>query len=105
MATGSFRQRGCKCPSERKRCTCGAKWYYRYDIIDPVTGRRKQKETKGFRTKAEAEREAKRIQYELQVGTYVEEKDITFGRFTEEWLEYYASTGVKPGTVDRKSVV
>ncbi len=100
MATGSFRQRGCKCPPERKRCTCGAKWYYRYDIIDPTTGRRKQKETKGFKTKAEAEKEAKRIQYELEVGTYVEEKDITFEDFVGDWLEYYGSTrGVKISTV------
>ena len=58
---GSFRRRGCKC--KKKRCTCGAKWYYRYDIVDPTTGKRKQKEVGGFRTKAEAEEEAKRIQY------------------------------------------
>ncbi|CDX02173.1 Integrase [Desulfitobacterium hafniense] len=101
MATGSFRQRGCKCPPGRKRCTCGAKWYYRYDIIDPATGRRKQKETKGFKTKAEAEKEAKRIQYELQIGTYIEEKDIAFEAFAEEWLEHYGNTRiVKIGTIN-----
>lgn len=100
MAIGSFRLRGCKCPPGRKRCTCGAKWSYRYDIIDPVTGRRKQKEIGGFRTKAEAEEAAKRIQFELQNGTYVEEKDIIFEKFAEEWLEYYASTGkVKKSTI------
>lgn len=100
MATGSFRQRGCKCPPGRKRCTCGAKWYYRYDIVDPATGRRKQKEVGGFRTKAEAEEVAKRIQFELQQGIYIEEKDVTFGKFAEEWLEYYGSTGkVKISTV------
>ncbi|EJW14131.1 tyrosine-type recombinase/integrase [Paenibacillus alvei] len=96
---GSFRQRNCKCPPERKRCTCGAKWHYRYDIIDPVTGKRKQKETRGFRTKTEAEAEAKRIQYELQDGTYIEEKDVTFDDFAETWLELYKKTGVKISTV------
>lgn len=97
---GSFRQRGCKCPPDRKRCTCGAKWYYRYDITDPATGKRKQKEVGGFRTKAEAEEAAKRIQYELQMGIYVEEKDITFEQFAAEWLEGYKNTGkVKISTV------
>lgn len=96
---GSFRQRGCKCPLNRKRCSCGAKWYYRYDITDPVTGNRKQKETKGYSTKKEAEAEAKRIQYELQTGTYVEEKNITFERFAEDWLKTYRNTGVKDGTI------
>jgi integrase len=100
MATGSFRQRGCKCPPGRKRCTCGAKWYYRYDITDPTTGRRKQKEAGGFATKGEAKEEAARIQYELKMGTYIEEKNTTFETFTNEWLEYYSNTGnVKISTV------
>lgn len=97
---GSFRRRGCKCPPEKKRCTCGAKWYYRYDLIDPKTGKRKQKEIGGFATKEEAEAEAKRIQYELQTGTYIEEKDITFEQFAEEWLTGYENTGkVKISTI------
>ncbi|MCY7858691.1 site-specific integrase [Bacillus sonorensis] len=95
---GSFRRRGCKC--KKKRCTCGAKWYYRYDIVDPTTGKRKQKEVGGFRTKAEAELEAKRIQYELLQGTYIEEKEITFEEFSKEWLIWYENTGkVKVSTI------
>jgi len=95
---GSFRRRGCKC--KKKRCTCGAKWYYRYDIVDPTTGKRKQKEVGGFRTKAEAEEEAKRIQYELLQGTYIEEKEITFEEFSKEWLIWYENTGkVKVSTI------
>lgn len=95
---GSFRRRGCKC--KKKRCTCGAKWYYRYDIVDPTTGKRKQKEVGGFRTKAEAEEEAKRIQYELLQGTYIEEKEITFEEFAKEWLIWYENTGkVKVSTI------
>lgn len=96
---GSFRKRNCKCPPERKRCTCGAKWYYRYDIIDPVTGKRKQKEIGGFPTKAEAEAEARKIQYELQKGTYVEEKNVTFEQFAEQWLDLYKKTSVKISTI------
>lgn len=95
---GSFRRRGCKC--KKKRCTCGAKWYYRYDIVDPTTGKRKQKEVGGFRTKAEAEEEAKRIQYELLQGTYIEEKEITFEEFAKEWLIWYENTGkIKVSTI------
>ncbi|TWL93698.1 Transposase from transposon Tn916 [Bacillus licheniformis] len=95
---GSFRRRGCKC--KKKRCTCGAKWYYRYDIVDPTTGKRKQKEVGGFRTKTEAEEEAKRIQYELLQGTYIEEKEITFEEFAKEWLIWYENTGkVKVSTI------
>jgi len=86
---GSFRRRNCKC--KKKRCTCGAKWYYRYDITNPATGKRKQKETGGFRTKEEAEEAAKRILVELQSGTYIEEKDVTFEQFSGEWLTGYKS--------------
>lgn len=96
----SFRLRGCKCPPGKKRCTCGAKWSYRYDIIDPKTGKRKQKEISGFRTKAEAEAAAIRIRNELQEGTYIEEKDVTFEEFAEEWISGYGGTGkVKISTV------
>src|SRR5690625_5244810 len=97
---GSFRRRGCKCPPENKRCTCGAKWYYRYDITDPVTGKRKQKEVGGFRTKADAEEEAKKIRVMLLSGTYVEEKDISFESFAKQWLSLYEKTGVKISTID-----
>lgn len=95
---GSFRRRGCKC--KKKRCTCGSKWTYRYHIIDPVTGKRKQKETRGFDTKEEAEAEAKRILAEIEKGIYVDEKNITFVEFIPEFLKLYHATGkVKPGSV------
>lgn len=95
---GSFRRRGCKC--KKKRCTCGAKWTYRYHIYDPVTGKRKQKETRGFNTKEEAEAEAKRILAELEKGIYVDEKNITFAEFVPEFLKLYQATGkVKSGSV------
>lgn len=95
---GSFRRRGCTC--KKKRCTCGAKWTYRYHIIDPVTGKRKQKETRGFETKAEAEAEAKRILAEIEKGIYVDEKNITFAEFVPEFLKLYQATGkAKSGSV------
>ncbi|MDX2330388.1 tyrosine-type recombinase/integrase [Sinorhizobium medicae] len=46
------------------------KYYYRYRITDPVTGKRVPKETKGFATQKEAEEAGIRIQAELLYGTY-----------------------------------
>lgn len=95
---GSFRRRNCTC--KKKRCTCGALIYYRYDITDPVTGKRKQKEVGGFRTTAEAKEIATQIQAELLNGVYVEEKDTTFEQFTQDWLAGYQNSGkVKISTV------
>lgn len=95
---GSFRRRGCTC--KKKKCTCGSKWHYRYSITDPQTGKRKQKETRGFLTKPEAEVEAKKIIAELSRGTYIEEKNITFENFATQWIDLYKSTGrVKESTV------
>lgn len=94
---GSFRRRGCKC--KKKRCTCGSKWTFRYHIIDPKTGKRKQKETRGFDTKEDAEAEAKRILAEIEKGVFVDEKNVTFGEFVPEFLKFYKNSGKKPGSV------
>jgi integrase len=99
MAFGAFRRRGCTC--KKKKCTCGAKWYFRYDIgPDPRTGERRQREKGGFVTKAEAEEVAKQIYVELIQGTFLEGKDITFKEFAKSWMETYKnSRKVKPSTV------
>jgi integrase len=99
---GSFRQRGCKCPPDRKRCTCGAKWYYRYDITDPATGKRKQKEVGGFRTKAEAEEAAKKILAEIQQGTYVEPTKMTVEEFLLDFVENTLKNEVAPNTYEQR---
>ena len=102
MATGSFRRRGCKCPKGTKRCTCGAKWYYRYDIIDPATGKRKQKEVGGFQTLREAEEAAKRIQYELQTGTYVEPTKTTVESYLLEYVDTVLKNEVARNTYEQR---
>src|SRR5690554_4855657 len=94
---GSFRKRGCRCKG--KKCTCGAKWSFRIDVgINPKTGRRKQIERGGFKTKAEAVAAAVKLYAEIMDGTYVEESDITFEEFAKEWLSEYKTT-VKTSTV------
>jgi len=84
--------------SIRKR---NGKYYFRYDVIDTMTGKRKQKETRGYNSERELKPEMIRIQSELLAGTYVEEKNIGFLEWVDRWLEIYGSTGkVKNRTVD-----
>lgn len=91
---GYFYRKYCKCPKNRK-CTCGAKWYFAIDVgIDPKTGKRKQKRKGGFATRKEAEIAAANLVKELADGTYIEESDITFKDFSQQWLEMYEASGV-----------
>lgn len=96
---GHFYRRNCKC--KKKKCTCGSKWAFTIDIgVDPVTGKRKQKTRSGFKTKKEAEIDATKMIHELSEGIYVEETDLTFCEFANQWLPIYSeSKDVKPGTI------
>lgn len=80
----------------RKR---GNKWSYRIDIgIDPFTKKRRQIPVSGFDSFDEARAAATKHQYELDNGTHVQEKDISFSDLVDSWLEYYESS-VKISTV------
>jgi hypothetical protein len=87
----------------RKR---GNKWSYRIDIgRDPVTNDRQQltvskskDHPKGFFIKKEAQSAAAKHQAEIDAGTFLKEKDISFPDLVEEWIKDY-STRVKPATV------
>lgn len=88
---GSFYRRNCTC--KKKRCTCGAKWYFKIDTgINPATGKRKQKEKGGFNTKAEAEEACAILVAEIKNGTYIEESDALFKDFAKEWIGIYEKT-------------
>lgn len=95
-----FHKPKCRCPKD-KRCNCGATWSYITDTgINPKTGKRKQKKKGGFRTRGEAVIAEAILQAELAKGTYVDEKNITFEAFAEQWLQIYSSTGkIKISTV------
>lgn len=97
---GHFYKPNCKC-TKGKRCTCGATWSYIIDIgINPQTGKRKQKKKGGFKTKQEAQNAAAQLITELNSGIYVEEKNITFEQYADEWIENYQNSGkVKISTV------
>jgi integrase len=98
---GSFRQRGCTCPAERKKCTCGATWSFRISAgKNPVTGKYDYEEGHGFKTKKEAELAAAKVYTQIKEGTFVRESNITFEEFSQQWLKLYESTGkVKISTV------
>ncbi|WP_134705131.1 tyrosine-type recombinase/integrase [Ammoniphilus sp. YIM 78166] len=82
----------------RKR---GDKWSFTIDIgIDPKTGKRKQKTSSGFKTKKEAQAAAAALQHELSSGTHIDETDMMFKDFAEEWLSLYEKTeNVKESTI------
>lgn len=96
---GSFYRRNCTC--DRRRCTCGAKWAFTIDIgRDPKTGKRRQRQRSGFRTRNEAVKVATELLYEIDQGSYVEEKKTLFKDFATEWLKLYSNRGnFKPGTI------
>lgn len=85
---GSFYRRGCTC--EKKKCICGSKWYFTVDMcIDQKTGKRKQKQKGGFKTRKEAEEAATTLFYEIHQGSYIEEANILSKDFAPEWLVEY----------------
>lgn len=75
----------------------GKTWTFSLDIGKDEFGKRKKKAVGGFRTKKEAEEAAARMKVELAKGIYIEEKNITFEEFAEEWLKLYKPT-VKTST-------
>lgn len=104
---GHFYKPNCKCVDSKgeskktRKCSCGATWSYILDIgIDPKTGVRKQKKKGGFKTKSDAEEAAALLITELTQGTHVQESNITFEDFAEQWLSLYKATGkVKTSTL------
>ncbi len=96
---GSFYRRNCTC--DRRRCTCGAKWAFTIDIgRDPKTGKRRQRQRSGFRTRNEAVKAETELLYEINQGTYIEEKKTLFKDFAPKWLKLYSnSANLKPGTI------
>lgn len=86
-----------KYPKVRER---GGLYRYRYSVTNPETGKRKQKETPGFKTALEAFQEGLRIEDQLKEKTYVDEKNITFLQYAEDWIKSYKAHGnVKISTV------
>lgn len=97
---GYFRRRGCTC--KKKKCVCGAKWSFTIDVGTKPDGSRKQKTVSGFNTREEAQEAATKLHYDLINNTYIEEKDILFSDFVQEWLKLYGQIAKKSSLRIRK---
>lgn len=94
----SFRLKNCKCPPDRKRCTCGAKWEYRIRYLDRKTGKYREKSKGGFDTKKAAQLAAAEEELAIERHGFAENGNETVRNYFEEWLEVYKKPNVKPIT-------
>lgn len=76
-------------------CIIDGKYYYRYSLIDPGTGKRIQKEDGPHATEKEAENRGVIIRSEILNGTYIDKDKKTIGQFAEEWLKMYQASSNK----------
>src|SRR4051794_18143913 len=73
------------------------KWWGRYDAPRAADGRRRQEKIGPFITKTEADAALADAVQAISRGTYLRpEKDLTVGRYFDEWLE--GKTRLKPST-------
>jgi len=79
----------------------GTKWMLRiYNGIDKKTGKRKRITKRGFTSLNQAKKEARQIMRDQEEGVDFFYSTITFGEFSEKWLQIYEEErGVKPGTI------
>lgn len=82
----------------------GKKWAYSVHNANYLINGMKQKVTKsGFRTKREAQLAANKIENSLDENTLIEEANITFKQFANQWIDYYA-TQVKVSSVRARKI-
>ncbi|KGP89661.1 integrase [Pontibacillus chungwhensis BH030062] len=63
------------------------KWDFVIDIgKDSLTGNRKQKKRRGFKTRKEAERALNTLLHELNEGTFIEPSKQTYGKYLDTWM-------------------
>jgi len=100
--------------STYKRCQCrdadGRKlkgcrkshgsWAFRIDAwVDPQTGRRKQLERSGFRTRDKAEAEMTRALAAVNAGAWTDDRAVTVQDWLWQWLAETAERGKSPKTL------
>jgi integrase len=89
--SGHVRQRGQK-----------GQWYAVFDVVDPVTGKRKRRWQKleNCKGKRDAEKACERLIAQRDDGTYVEPHKTTIAEFLDRWLDHIRSA-VAPRTHER----
>jgi integrase len=67
---------------------------------DPITGKRKQKKKRGFKTSKEAEKYLTEQLNAIDKGTYIEANKMSFGEYLDYWLKNYAEPNTAPKTFE-----
>lgn len=73
-------------------------WRVRVDMVDPVTGKRRQPQ-RTYKTKREAEAGLAQWLVEIEHGTAVERSTMTLGAYLAYWLDSVAQHRVRPTTL------
>lgn len=84
----------------RKR---GKTWSVTYDVGVDKYGKRKQKSKGGFKTKREAQEFLAEVQYDLKRGYTLEDSNMTFSDFIDEWYKWYIRDAKIGTTITRKN--
>ena len=64
----------------------GKTYSYFYYLIDPITGKKKQKQKGGFATRKEAQEAKAKADAEIQLGQYHEPAKMTVGEYITDWF-------------------
>jgi integrase len=66
----------------------GCSWYFQAELgKDPVTGKRKRKKQRGFKTKRDAEKALAQIEAEFFKGTYIEPSTMLYKEYMVDWFK------------------
>ncbi|MCM3602459.1 site-specific integrase [Robertmurraya korlensis] len=72
-------------------------WYFAVNYYDE-SGKRRQKKQRGFNTKKEATEALRKLEVQLNEGTYIESKNVLFSQYIEDWLSI-KKRGISNSTV------
>jgi integrase len=65
----------------------GSTWYYQTELgVDTLTGKRKRKKKRGFKTKREAEKALSLVEADVNKGTYLEPSKMLYKDYIEQWF-------------------
>lgn len=66
----------------------GSTWYFVAELgLDPLTGKRKRKKQRGFKTKKDAEKGLALVEAEVYKGVYLEPSTIYFKDYLVDWFK------------------
>lgn len=78
----------------------GAFWEYRFVFKDPITGKKKEKSKKGFKTKSEAKLACEAAERDLKDG--FTEENILLKDYIQYWLDSHKKDNIRESTYENK---